>query len=42
MNGSSGVCLVGISRASLYYEPVEESQENLVLLRLIDRHVQDS
>jgi putative transposase len=29
--------LLGISRASLYYEPVEESQENLALMRLIDR-----
>ena len=29
--------LLGISRASLYYEPVEESQENLALQRLIDR-----
>ena len=29
--------LLGISRASLYYEPVEESEENLALMRLIDR-----
>jgi putative transposase len=29
--------LLGISRASLYYEPAEESQENLALMRLIDR-----
>jgi hypothetical protein len=29
--------LLGLSRASLYYEPVEESQENLQLMRLIDR-----
>ena len=29
--------LLGISRASLYYEPVEESRENLALMRLIDR-----
>jgi putative transposase len=29
--------LLGISRASLYYEPVEESQENLGLMKLIDQ-----
>jgi putative transposase len=29
--------LLGLSRASLYYEPVEESQENLLLMRLIDQ-----
>jgi putative transposase len=29
--------LLGVSRASLYYEPVEESQENLRLMRWIDR-----
>jgi putative transposase len=29
--------LLGLSRASLYYEPAEESQENLRLMRLIDR-----
>jgi putative transposase len=29
--------LLGLSRASLYYEPVEERQENLWLMRLIDR-----
>jgi putative transposase len=29
--------LLGISRASLYYEPVQESEENLELMRLIDR-----
>jgi len=29
--------LLGVNRASLYYEPVEESQENLRLMRLIDR-----
>jgi len=29
--------LLGVSRASLYYEPVEESQENLRLMQLIDR-----
>jgi putative transposase len=29
--------LLGISRASLYYEPVEESAENLKLMKLIDR-----
>jgi putative transposase len=29
--------LLGISRASLYYEPGEESRENLALMRLIDR-----
>ena len=29
--------MLGLSRASLYYEPVEESQENLWLMRLIDR-----
>jgi putative transposase len=28
---------LGVSRASLYYEPVEESQENLRLMHLIDR-----
>ena len=26
---------MGLSRASWYYEPVEESQENLGLMRLI-------
>jgi putative transposase len=31
--------LLGLSRASLYYEPVEESQENLQLMRLIDRQL---
>jgi putative transposase len=29
--------LLGLNRASLYYEPVEESQENVSLMRLIDR-----
>jgi putative transposase len=29
--------LLGVSRASLYYEPVEESQENLRLMQRIDR-----
>lgn len=29
--------LLGVNRASLYYEPVEESQENLRLMQLIDR-----
>jgi putative transposase len=29
--------LLGLSRASLYYEPVEESQENLLLMRVIDQ-----
>ena len=29
--------MLGLSRASWYYEPVEESQENLGLMRLIDR-----
>ena len=29
--------LLGVSRASLYYEPVEENQENLRLMQLIDR-----
>jgi putative transposase len=29
--------LLGVSRASLYYEPVEESQENLGLIELIDQ-----
>ena len=29
--------MLGLSRASFYYEPVEESQENLRLMRLIDR-----
>ena len=29
--------MLGLSRASLYYEPAEESQENLRLMRLIDR-----
>jgi putative transposase len=29
--------LLGVSRASLYYEPVEESQENLRLMQLIDQ-----
>jgi putative transposase len=29
--------LLGISRASLYYESVQESEENLELMRLIDR-----
>lgn len=29
--------MLGVSRASLYYEPVEESQENLRLMQLIDR-----
>jgi putative transposase len=28
--------LIGISRASLYYEPVEESAYNLLLMRLLD------
>lgn len=28
--------LLGVSRASLYYEPVGESEENLALMRLID------
>jgi putative transposase len=29
--------LLGVSRAGLYYEAVEESQENLRLMQLIDR-----
>ena len=29
--------LLGVSRASLYYEPAEESQENLRLMQLIDQ-----
>jgi putative transposase len=28
---------LGVSRASLYYEPVEESQENLRLMKMIDQ-----
>ncbi len=28
--------LIGLSRASLYYEPVEESEYNLLLMRLLD------
>jgi len=28
---------LGVSRASLYYEPAEESQENLRVMQLIDR-----
>jgi putative transposase len=28
--------LIGLSRASLYYEPTPESAENLALMRLID------
>jgi putative transposase len=28
--------LIGLSRASLYYEPTEESAENLLLMRLLD------
>lgn len=28
--------LLSISRSSLYYEPVKESQENLTLMRLMD------
>jgi putative transposase len=28
--------LIGLSRASLYYEPAEESAENLLLMRLLD------
>ena len=34
--------LIGLSRASLYYEPAEESAENLLLMRLLDdSHRQD-
>ena len=29
--------MLGVSRASLYYEPAEASQENLGLMRLIDQ-----
>ena len=29
--------MLGVSRASLYYEPAEESQENLGLMKLIDQ-----
>ena len=29
--------LLGISRSSVYYQPVQASQENLVLMKLIDR-----
>lgn len=29
--------LIGLSRASLYYEPAEETAENLMYMRLIDR-----
>ena len=28
--------LLGVNRSGLYYEPVGESQENLLLLRLLD------
>src|SRR5262249_57432665 len=28
--------LIGLSRASLYYEPAEESAKNLLLMRLLD------
>lgn len=39
-NGALGISrqceLIGLSRASFYYEPVEESAENLLLMRLID------
>jgi putative transposase len=30
--------LLGISRSSVYYQPVPASQENLELMRLIDQH----
>jgi putative transposase len=29
--------LLGVSRASWYYQPVEESKENLRLMRLMDK-----
>src|SRR5437764_1155062 len=29
--------LLGLHRSGLYYEPVEESTENLLLMRLLDR-----
>jgi putative transposase len=29
--------LIGLSRASLYYEPAEESAENLLLMRLLNK-----
>jgi putative transposase len=29
--------LLGISRSSVYYQPVQASQENLVLMKLIDQ-----
>ena len=28
--------LLGVNRAGLYYEPVGESEENLLLMRLLD------
>ena len=28
--------LLGVSRSGLYYEPVGESEENLMLMRLLD------
>jgi len=28
--------LIGLSRASLYYEPAQESAENLLMMRLLD------
>ncbi len=31
--------LVGISRSSVYYYPVEESDENLRIMRLINEHL---
>ena len=34
-------CLAGISRTSLYYEPMVESEENLHLMRLIDKRYLD-
>jgi putative transposase len=33
--------LLGLSRASFYYEPASESPENLMLMRLIDQHYTD-
>ena len=30
--------LVGISRSSLYYQPVEPAQEDLDLMAMMDRH----
>src|SRR6266508_2441024 len=39
-HNSIGTCrqceLIGLSRVSLYYEPAEESAENLLLMRLLD------